>query len=94
MCACRSVSIIEYTPKKLDTSSDEASGAATTAPPVVLGDNTLNEVGRHMQALWSTAVIHIEDDSYLVADHNGNLVVCSPLRLGLLTKLYFFKQKI
>ena len=37
--------------------------------------DTLEEVARHMQALWSTAVVHIEGDSYLESDHDGNLVV-------------------
>jgi len=40
--------------------------------------DTLEEVARHMQALWSTAVLHIEGDSYLESDHHGNLVVRHP----------------
>lgn len=38
----------------------------------------LEEVARHMQALWATAVVHIEGDSYLESDHHGNLVVRTP----------------
>ena len=37
--------------------------------------DTLEEVARHMQALWATAVVHIEGESYLESDHHGNLVV-------------------
>lgn len=48
-----------------------------------LGINSkLTEVGRHMQSLWTTAVVHIEEDSYLVADHDGNLVVLRRNRAG------------
>lgn len=35
----------------------------------------LMEVARDLQAAWSTAVCHIEDHSWLVADAQGNLVV-------------------
>jgi len=35
----------------------------------------LEEVARHMQSGWTTAVVHIEDDSYLSSDHDGNLLV-------------------
>jgi DNA damage-binding protein 1 len=35
----------------------------------------LEEVARHMQAFWTTSVVHIEGDSYLVSDHYGNLMV-------------------
>ncbi|KAG9244380.1 mono-functional DNA-alkylating methyl methanesulfonate N-term-domain-containing protein [Calycina marina] len=42
----------------------------------------LEEVARHMQALWSTAVVHIEGDTYLESDHHGNLVVLQRNRQG------------
>lgn len=44
-----------------------------------MGENGLSdkfmEIARHFQAVWSTAVIHIGDDSYLESDHDGNLIV-------------------
>jgi DNA damage-binding protein 1 len=35
----------------------------------------LDEVARHMLSCWTTAVVHIEGDSYLESDHLGNLLV-------------------
>jgi DNA damage-binding protein 1 len=35
----------------------------------------LNEVSRHMEAIWTTSVAHIEEHSYLESDHYGNLLV-------------------
>ena len=35
----------------------------------------LNEVARHMEAIWTTSVVHIEEQSYLESDHYGNLLV-------------------
>ncbi|RDW69341.1 hypothetical protein BP6252_08361 [Coleophoma cylindrospora] len=35
----------------------------------------LNEIARHDQQSWSTAVVQIEEGSYLQADHDGNLTV-------------------
>ncbi|KAH8602074.1 mono-functional DNA-alkylating methyl methanesulfonate N-term-domain-containing protein [Bisporella sp. PMI_857] len=43
----------------------------------------LEEVARHMQALWSTAVVNIEPDTYLESDHHGNLVVLHRNREGI-----------
>jgi DNA damage-binding protein 1 len=37
--------------------------------------DTLTEVARHMAAIWSTSVLHIEGQSYLETDHYGNLLV-------------------
>lgn len=36
---------------------------------------TLMEVARHYQSAWSTAICHIEDQSWLVTDAQGNLIV-------------------
>jgi DNA damage-binding protein 1 len=38
-------------------------------------DDKLEAVARHFQACWSTAVVYIDDDSYLESDHDGNLMV-------------------
>ncbi len=35
----------------------------------------LEEVARHPLAVWSTAVSHIEDGSYLESDQDGNLII-------------------
>lgn len=35
----------------------------------------LMEVARHYQSAWTTAICHIEDQSWLVADAQGNLIV-------------------
>lgn len=35
----------------------------------------LSEVARHMDAIWTTSVVHIEEQSYLESDHYGNLLV-------------------
>lgn len=35
----------------------------------------LDEVARHMDAIWTTSVVHIEGQSYLETDHYGNLLV-------------------
>lgn len=37
--------------------------------------DSLTEVGRHYQTLWSTALACVEKDCFLVADAEGNLVV-------------------
>ena len=37
--------------------------------------DTLHEVARHMDAIWTTSVVHIEEQSYLESDHYGNLLV-------------------
>jgi DNA damage-binding protein 1 len=46
--------------------------------------DTLQELARHMQSLWTTAVVHIEAESYLMGDHLGNLVVLRRNPNGLL----------
>ena len=38
-------------------------------------DDKLVEVARHHQSCWSTAVTHIEENSYLESDADGNLLV-------------------
>lgn len=35
----------------------------------------LDEVARHMLSCWTTAVVHIDGNSYLESDHHGNLLV-------------------
>lgn len=35
----------------------------------------LTEVARHMDAIWTTSVVHLEEQSYLGSDHYGNLLV-------------------
>ncbi|KAF3767909.1 hypothetical protein M406DRAFT_252515 [Cryphonectria parasitica EP155] len=42
----------------------------------------LMEVARHYQSAWATAVCHIEDDSWLEADAQGNLMVLRRNRDG------------
>ena len=37
--------------------------------------DTLVEVARHFETLWGTAAAHVADDTYLVGDAEGNLVV-------------------
>lgn len=44
-------------------------------PPMDGKPANLMEVARDLQAAWSTAVCHIEDQSWLVADAHGNLIV-------------------
>ncbi|KAF4631916.1 hypothetical protein G7Y89_g6206 [Cudoniella acicularis] len=36
---------------------------------------SLNEIARHHEALWSTGVVSIDDDSYLETDADGNIIV-------------------
>ncbi|TAQ85121.1 hypothetical protein B7494_g6546 [Chlorociboria aeruginascens] len=38
-------------------------------------EDRLNEIGRHQQSCWATATVHLEDDSYLESDQEGNLLV-------------------
>jgi DNA damage-binding protein 1 len=35
----------------------------------------LTEVARHMDAIWTTCVVHVEGYSYLASDHYGNLLI-------------------
>ncbi|KAI9763145.1 MAG: hypothetical protein M1835_007918 [Candelina submexicana] len=37
--------------------------------------DTLNEVARHFQTTWATAVAHIDENTYLESDAEGNLMV-------------------
>ncbi|KAJ5097929.1 hypothetical protein N7532_004930 [Penicillium argentinense] len=37
----------------------------------------LREIGRHHQTVWSTAVASVEDDTFLVSEAQGNLIVLS-----------------
>ena len=37
--------------------------------------DTLTEVARHFQIAWGTAVAHVDDDTFLEADAEGNLMV-------------------
>jgi len=76
----RSLTLIEYIPLPPKEPVNPPAPFQTTRDIEIpeLGPTELNEVGRHMQSLWTTAVTHIEGDSYLVGDHRGNLVVCNP----------------
>jgi DNA damage-binding protein 1 len=38
-------------------------------------DSKLTEITRHHQASWTTSVVHLEDESYLQSDAEGNLMV-------------------
>lgn len=38
-------------------------------------DDKLTEIARHHQASWSTAVVHLEETSYLQSDAEGNLMI-------------------
>ncbi|TVY21551.1 DNA damage-binding protein 1 [Lachnellula arida] len=38
-------------------------------------DAKLTEIARHHQASWTTSVVHLEDESYLQSDAEGNLMV-------------------
>jgi DNA damage-binding protein 1 len=46
-----------------------------TNDPKYLGKDTLTEVARHFQTLWSTAVGLVGPKTYLVSDAEGNLLV-------------------
>ena len=37
--------------------------------------DTLTEIAHHFQTLWCTAVAHVSDNSYLISDGEGNLVI-------------------
>ncbi len=37
--------------------------------------DTLDEVARHFQTTWATAVAHIDENTYLESDAEGNLMV-------------------
>ena len=39
--------------------------------------DSLEEVGRHYETTWGTAVAHIDEDTYLEGDAEGNLIVLS-----------------
>ncbi|KAJ4289460.1 hypothetical protein N0V88_006941 [Collariella sp. IMI 366227] len=56
----KSVSLVEYVP-----ASEDKAGAA---PKLV-------ETARHQGAVWATAVGHVEDNTWLEADAQGNLMV-------------------
>lgn len=48
----------------------------TSYTPGSLGlDDTLTETARHYQTAWGTAVAHVEEDTWLEADAEGNLMV-------------------
>ena len=42
----------------------------------------LSEVARHYQATWATAICHVDEDSWLEADAQGNLMVLRRNRAG------------
>ncbi|ETS83019.1 hypothetical protein PFICI_04895 [Pestalotiopsis fici W106-1] len=42
----------------------------------------LKEIARHHHAAWATAVSHVEGNSWLEADANGNLMILSPNAQG------------
>lgn len=44
-------------------------------PPKEGKEAALMEVARHYQSAWTTAICHVEDQSWLVADAQGNLFV-------------------
>jgi DNA damage-binding protein 1 len=37
-------------------------------------DDQLNEIARHHEAFWSTAVLHLEENKYLETDMEGNII--------------------
>jgi DNA damage-binding protein 1 len=47
--------------------------------------DTLDEVARHFQTVWSTAVAHIAEDTFLESDAEGNLIVLHQNRNGVTT---------
>ncbi|KAI1143103.1 mono-functional DNA-alkylating methyl methanesulfonate N-term-domain-containing protein [Hypoxylon sp. FL0543] len=44
-------------------------------PPNSNSGHRLEEVSRHYQALWATAVCHVDEESWLESDAQGNLLV-------------------
>ena len=38
-------------------------------------ENKLEEIGRHYQTVWSTAVASVDDDTLLLSEAQGNLIV-------------------
>lgn len=67
----KSVSLVEYVSPSggaVDENRSSKAAAASGAPKLV-------ERARHFQAVWATAVSHVEGDSWLEADAQGNLLV-------------------
>jgi len=62
----KSLSVLVYTPR--ESGSD--------------GKDSLVEAARHYQLLWATAVAQVEQDTWLEADAEGNLVVLTRNREG------------
>lgn len=44
--------------------------------------DTLDEVARHFQTVWGTAVAHVDEDTFLESDAEGNLMVLHQNRNG------------
>ncbi|KAI9713144.1 MAG: hypothetical protein M1820_001129 [Bogoriella megaspora] len=64
----KSVSVVQYK-HNATFGGSEASNRASA--------DTLEEVARHFQTTWSTAVAHISESTWLEADAEGNLLVLS-----------------
>ena len=48
--------------------------------------DSLLEVGRHYQTVWSTAVASLDDETFLLSDAEGNLIVLSSNKEGVTTQ--------
>ncbi|CAG8178776.1 unnamed protein product [Penicillium olsonii] len=48
--------------------------------------DSLSEVGRHYQTVWSTAVASLDDETFLLSDAEGNLIVLSSNKEGVTTQ--------
>ncbi|AEO66386.1 uncharacterized protein THITE_2114471 [Thermothielavioides terrestris NRRL 8126] len=64
----KSVALVEFVPAGADET-----GAA--GPSSKRGEAKLVEKARHFGSVWATAVSHVQDDSWLEADAQGNLMV-------------------
>ncbi|EHA52810.1 hypothetical protein MGG_16867 [Pyricularia oryzae 70-15] len=73
----KSITLLEYIPGVGKSAKTGGKDKATRSDKEVEGSKQakLVEVCRDYQAMWSTAVSHLEGDSWIVADGDGNLVV-------------------
>ena len=64
----KSVSIVQYTSNSVVGGSSASNSSPT---------DTLEEVARHFQTTWGTAVTHVGENMWLESDAEGNLLVLS-----------------
>ncbi len=71
----KSVSVVEYIPGGGDVGGDGNGKAASKSSGAGSGSPKLVERARHFGSVWATAVGHVEGESWLEADAQGNLMV-------------------